>query len=256
MAGAAITFDFHNTLAQADEWFEIEVNGLVSSFLRWRSLDRGVTIDPETLWSADVAYRQLRHGIREHGNELKAEACVATILDELNIPFQEDEVERGVRALMVPALASTMPLPGAIETVRALKRAGVSLGVISSAVHHPFLIWTLDRFGIGGEFDVITTSASAGFYKSRPEIYWSALTALGADPKTSVHIGDSHQYDVDGARKAGMRTVLVSLSELDQDIVPRPDLTLSTLVGSAPIILELFARSAWVQPPNVLGSAK
>src|SRR4051794_39373997 len=161
MNGSAITFDFHNTLAQADAWFDIEVTGLVSGFLRWRSADQGKSIDPESLWSADMAYRQLRTGIREHGNELSAEACIATILDELNIAYRDDEIALGVEALMLPALSSTSPISGAIETVRALKSQGVLLGVVSSAVHHNFLLWTLDRFGIRDEFNVITTSASA-----------------------------------------------------------------------------------------------
>ncbi len=242
MSGAAITFDFHNTLAQADQWFDIEVSGLVSGFLRWRSTDRGVPIDPETLWSADTAYRQLRSGIREHGNELTAEACVATILDELAISYSDEEIAIGVEALMLPALSTTSPIPGALETVRALRTAGISLGVVSSAVHHPFLLWTLDRFGIVNDFDDITTSASAGFYKSRPEIYWTALSALGASPETSIHIGDSHRYDVGGARKAGMKTVLVSQTSVDLEVAPPPDLLLTSLVDSAPAILDLLRQ--------------
>lgn len=247
MANAAITFDFHNTIAQCDEWFDIEVGGLVSGFLRWQSVDRGITIDPKTLWSADEAYRQLRQGIREHGNEVTAEACVATILDELNLSYSDEEISLGVHELMWPALASTSPIPGAVETVRGLKEAGVALGVVSSAVHHPFLLWTLERFGIRREFDDVTTSASAGFYKSRPEIFWSALTALDARPEASIHIGDSHRYDVGGARKAGMRTVLITAERVDPDVAPLPDLTLESLVESTPSILELFNRplSEW-----------
>jgi HAD superfamily hydrolase (TIGR01509 family) len=256
MATAAITFDFHNTIAQCDEWFDIEVRGLVSGFLRWKSTDRGITFDSETLWSADEAYRQLRQSVREHGNELTAEACVATILDELNLAYSDEEIARGINELMLPALASTAPIPGAVETIRELKEAGVALGVVSSAVHHPFLLWTLERFGIGREFDDVTTSASAGFYKSRPEIYWSALTALGARPEESIHIGDSHRYDVGGARKAGMRTVLITTEHIDPDVAPLPDLTLESLVESAPSILELFNRPSSNTVAGIAGASK
>jgi HAD superfamily hydrolase (TIGR01509 family) len=256
MATAAITFDFHNTIAQCDEWFDIEVRGLVSGFLRWQSADRGLTLDPETLWSADEAYRQLRQGVREHGNELAAEACVAVILDELNLSYSDEEISLGVHELMWSALASTSPIPGAVETIRELKKAAVALGIVSSAVHHPFLLWTLERFGIEREFDDVTTSASAGFYKSRPEIYWSALTALDARPEASIHIGDSHRYDVGGARKAGMRTVLITTERIDPDVAPLPDLTLESLVKSTPSILELISRppSDWIA--GVVGSPR
>jgi FMN phosphatase YigB (HAD superfamily) len=245
MTRAAVTFDFHNTIAQCDEWFDIEVKGLISAFLRWQSADRGIPIDRQTLWSADRAYGQLRQAVREHGNELTAEECVATVLDELSLSFDDQEIARGINQLMRPKVDLAEPMPGAIETIHDLAFAGVPLGVVSSAVYHPFLLWTLEQFGIASAFETVTTSASAGFYKSRPEIYLSALVALHAIPERSVHVGDSRKYDVGGAQSAGMRTVWLAPEpqhgQEDGGTQPAPDLTLPTLLGSAPHILNLLA---------------
>jgi FMN phosphatase YigB (HAD superfamily) len=244
MTRAAVTFDFHNTIAHCDEWFDIEVKGLISAFLRWQSEDRGIPIDRQTLWSADQAYGQLRQAVREHGNELTAEECVATVLDELSLSYDDQEIARGIDQLMRPNVALSEPIPGAIETIHGLADAGVPLGIVSSAVYHPFLLWTLEHFGIDGAFESVTTSASAGFYKSRPEIYLSALVALDATPERSVHVGDSRKYDVGGAQRAGMRTVWLAPGRQEgqeEGIQPAPDLTLPTLHGSAPHILNLLA---------------
>ncbi len=37
MNDAAITFDFHNTLAECPEWFELEVRHLPSAYLAWHA---------------------------------------------------------------------------------------------------------------------------------------------------------------------------------------------------------------------------
>jgi putative hydrolase of the HAD superfamily len=244
MTRAAVTFDFHNTIAQCDEWFDIEVYGLVSAFLRWQSVDRGIPVDEQTLWSADQAYQALRTGIRQHGNELSSEECVATVLDELSLSYDDREIARGIDQLLRPTLETTRPMPGAIDTIIELAHKGVPLGVVSSAVHHPFLLWTLERFGVVDAFETVTTSASAGYYKSRPEIYLSALNALDASPVLSVHVGDSRLYDVGGAQRVGMRTVLIAATGRPDAARAVPDLTLPNLLDSAPLILDLLNRGS------------
>ena len=105
------------------------------------------------------------------------------------------------------ALDGARPVPGAVETVRAIHHAGIAVGVISSAVYHPFLEWTLSAFGIRDRIAAVVTSASAGYYKSRPELYWHAADLLRVAPRRVVHVGDSLRFDVGGASRAGMGTV-------------------------------------------------
>jgi HAD superfamily hydrolase (TIGR01509 family) len=241
MNGQAITFDFHNTLASCPEWFELEVRHLPSSFLRWWSDRDGGHLAPALLDEADARYRQLRQEIMEHGNELTAEACLEYIFGAMRLQVSEDDVRSGVTDLMRGALAGAAPIAGAVTTVREIHRAGVPIGIVSSAVYHPFLEWTLDAFGIRDAFNVIITSASAGFYKSRAELYVHAAELLGATPRRMVHVGDSLRFDVAGANRAGMGTVWLrgDRSQSDDPSI-RPDLVLTTLVAAAPEILTLF----------------
>jgi len=241
MNDQTVTFDFHNTLAECPEWFDLEVKHLPSSFLTWWAGTRGGFVSPGAGEEADGRYRQLRHEIIDHGNELTAEESLRVVFGAMNIPVPEPAIKEGVEALMRGALTGASPVAGAVESVRTLHRSGVSIGVVSSAVYHPFLEWTLEKFGICHLFRVIVTSASAGFYKSRPEIYLHAADALGADPSRVVHIGDSLRFDVGGARRAGMGTVWLKHDPNTMDdgtIVP--DLTLLTLEASSPAILHLL----------------
>ncbi len=234
----AITFDFHNTLATCPEWFELEVRQLPSSFLRWWSDRGGRRIAPAILDEADARYRQLRQEIIEHGNELTAEACLEYVFGAMRLQVSEDDVRIGVADVMRGALGGASPIPGAVATVREIHRAGVPIGIVSSAVYHPFLEWTLEAFGIGDAFDVVITSASAGFYKSRAELYVHAAELLGATPRRMVHVGDSLRFDVGGAGHAGMGTVWLRGERIEtEDSSTRPDLVVTTLVGAAPQIL-------------------
>lgn len=250
MTGQAITFDFHNTLAACPEWFELEIRTLPSALLRWRVGRDGMELAPDVYADADDRYRQLRCDIIDHGNELSAEACLESVFAAMRLEVPDDDVRTGVEHLMREALTGASPIPGAIETVREIHQSGIPVGVVSSAVYHPFLEWTLDAFGLQDALRVVVTSASAGFYKSRPEIFLHAAQALGSDPRRTVHVGDSLRFDVGGASRVGMGTVWLQRDGArSEDESISPDLTLHTLEFAAPQILDVL-RS---RPPDTDG---
>jgi HAD superfamily hydrolase (TIGR01509 family) len=250
MNAAAITFDFHNTLAECPEWFELEVRRLPSAFLTWHEEQDNGSYPEAVLGEADDRYRSLRREIMDHGNELTAEESLRVIFDAMAFPVRDADIEDGVAVLMRDAAARAKPIPGAVETVRAIGEAGIRLGVVSSAVYHPFLEWTLEEFGIKDAFTTIVTSASAGYYKSRPEIYLHAAELLSANPGHMVHVGDSLRFDVGGASRAGMGTVWLRFPDKPGDGSEYvPDLTVTTLEGSAPGILGVLSDRLLVQLP-------
>jgi HAD superfamily hydrolase (TIGR01509 family) len=239
----AITFDFHNTLMRAEDWFELEVRELVAAYLRWQAEATGSVLPDGAEEAARRAYRQLRQRIMHDGVELPAEGCVEVVLGELGLPSSIETIERGTAALMRGTLDGANPMPGAVETVRELTAAGIVLGVVSSAVYHPFLEWSLERFGMRSAFRVLTTSASAGYYKSHPEIYRRTLANLRAVPGESVHVGDSARFDVGTARQIGMRTVWLADGQTT-DPAPPADLILPNLEGAAGPIRALFESAS------------
>jgi len=243
MSDRAITFDFHNTLATSPEWFELEVRRLPSTFLARWSEDQGRSVTPEQLCAADQSYRQLRAEIIDHGNELTASDCLETVFAAIELPVSKSDIELGIESIMAGVLDEATPIEGAVETVRAVHEAGIPVGVVSSAVYHRFLEWTLAKFGISDSIRVIVTSASAGFYKSRPEIYWHAAELIGAAPEHMVHVGDSLRFDVGGAARAGLGTVWLQRDGAEPlSDLPAPDLTVRTLLNSAPEIMNVLQK--------------
>ena len=58
--------------------------------------------------------------------------------------------------------------------------------------------------------DAVVISAELGVAKPDPAIFRAALERLGASAAEAIHVGDSVEADVAGARAAGLEAVLVA----------------------------------------------
>jgi putative hydrolase of the HAD superfamily len=97
--------------------------------------------------------------------------------------------------------------PDAIETLTALKAAGLRLGVLSNWDRR--LHTVLEETGLRPYLDAVIISSEVGAEKPDPGIFRAAESALGAGPGECLHVGDSRHHDLAGARGAGWRVVLV-----------------------------------------------
>lgn len=235
----AVTFDFHNTLAECDEWFQIEIRELVPRVLDWLAERGGQPVSHATRETAVAAYRELRAEIAGHGNERDAYDCASVIITQLGYAVDEETIREAVDAVMYQALPDSTPVDGVVETVRDLRERGIDLAVISSAAHHDFIEWSLRKFGILDAFAHIVSSASCGYYKSRTDIYEHTIRQLGVTPEETVHVGDSYRYDVQTAGRAGLRTVWFARATVE-DSGTCAHLEVTTLEGLSPLILRHF----------------
>jgi HAD superfamily hydrolase (TIGR01509 family) len=232
-----VTIDFHDTLFHCDEWFQLEIASLPVAFLQWQSERTKIQAGPEIEQKALDLYRVLRQEVIATGKECDAATCVRLIIDRLGMPFDYNDIELGVAHVMRRSLRDAQPLDDAVELIRELRQIGIKLAVVSSAAYHPFLEWCLAKYGMDDAFSVVVSSASCGIYKSDPGIYHQTLSLMGASPGESVHIGDSHRYDVASAQRAGMRTILLSQQSVSDNHNPAPDAVIRRL-GEAPTHLD------------------
>lgn len=205
----AVTIDFHNTLMRCDEWFRLEVFDLVPAFLNWMEAQEQIGFRPDLHEQGRQRYRELRREVIASGIELDAAECIHRTMDHLSIAVSDSEIDQGLDAIMRPQISDAAPMEGAVALVKALQGRGMPMAVVSSAVYHPYLVWTLETYGMLDAFEQIISSASCGLYKSTPDIYQLAAQTLDAPPSACLHIGDSWRYDVDSAAVAGFSTALV-----------------------------------------------
>ena len=108
-------------------------------------------------------------------------------------------------------------VPGVLRQLRA---AGLRLVVVSNwdvSLHE-----RLAETGLAPLLDGAVASAEVGVAKPAPEIFERGLALAGVRAGDALHVGDSEVEDVEGARAAGLRAVLLArdgrgeISSLDQ----------------------------------------
>jgi putative hydrolase of the HAD superfamily len=105
--------------------------------------------------------------------------------------------------------------PHARETLETLRQAGLKLGLLSDFPPETKLAY----LGIAGFWDSALCSEQIGALKPDRRPFDRLAAALSRKPEQILYVGNSRGYDVMGAKRAGMKTALVTglLSETGAD---------------------------------------
>jgi putative hydrolase of the HAD superfamily len=95
--------------------------------------------------------------------------------------------------------------------LRSLAAEGFKLGLISNS--HRSLASFEEHFDLRGLIAGAVSSSEHGYMKPHPSIFDAALKLVGVRADESVMVGDSLAHDIEGARRIGMRGVLVHRGE-------------------------------------------
>jgi HAD superfamily hydrolase (TIGR01509 family) len=100
--------------------------------------------------------------------------------------------------------------PDAVPVLETLRAAGVRVGLCSNAPYRVrSLHEQLEHLGLLPHLDSVTFSGAVGWRKPSSQIFALALTELGVAAERCLMVGDSVSDDIDGARAAGMQTLLL-----------------------------------------------
>lgn len=168
----------------------------------WEHLaaELGRSADPRmaAAFRAEMAY------YRDHAHTGHDEAslaalrrrCAELLSERLG---EEVSVETMLRSVRFRAYEDAAP------ALAELRRRGLRLVCVSN--WDCSLPEVLKRCGL--DLDEVVTSAGAGARKPDPEIFRMALEAGGTEAAEAVHVGDTPEEDVVGARAAGIRALLI-----------------------------------------------
>jgi putative hydrolase of the HAD superfamily len=187
---------------------------------------RGVVVgedDARRAMLAEMAYYRAHHDEASSWAALRdlRRRCAGVVAGELGLALPPDDV---LEALLASIRFNAYPeVPEALARLRA---GGARLAVVSNwdvSLHD-----VLERTGLRPLVDAVVISAEVGVAKPQPAIFHAALERLGATAADALHVGDSLELDVAGARAAGLRAVLVARDgEPPREGVP----TVSSLLG-------------------------
>ncbi len=99
------------------------------------------------------------------------------------------------------------PKRDAIRTLSLIKESGFGLGLITDCSSELPLIWQETEFA--PYFDATLFSCMEGTKKPDPSIYTKACALLHVSPEECLYIGDGGSNELTGAKKVGMKPVLI-----------------------------------------------
>ncbi|MDO9508701.1 MAG: HAD-IA family hydrolase [Thermovirgaceae bacterium] len=120
-------------------------------------------------------------------------------------PSEREALERDLYDLEMEGARRATPVEGAHDLLEWLKRSRIPWAVVSRNCRDS-ICEAAKRCGI--ELPPTVLSRDEGPLKPDPQALWAAAGALGIEPGRCVMIGD-FVYDLYGAKRAGMRAVLV-----------------------------------------------
>jgi putative hydrolase of the HAD superfamily len=176
--------------------------------LRERLAEEGFEVAGERAaagFAAEISYYIAHHlegSDRERLDDLR-DRCAAAMMEALDLPGLDHAT---ARRAMLGSLEFT-PFPDALEALPELRERGHALVVVSN--------WDCslpDWLGPAGLLELVdgvVTSADAGAAKPDAAVFRRALELTGVDGAGAVHVGDSLDNDVEGARALGIRPILV-----------------------------------------------
>ncbi len=203
-----ITFDLWNTVFSGKDegnLKEYRKNKLYNYFK-----NKGMEISPDLI---EYAIKQtweyfrikwLGESYTPHPLEL-----TKVVLDNLNIEYDEDEIEKVCDLLASSILERKPPIIDGVDDVIKQLSKDYILGVVSDTgiSGNHYLKKLLDYYGLLQYFSYFSFSDELGVSKPHEKMFINVLEKAGVPSQNALHIGDLAQTDIHGAKKVGMFAV-------------------------------------------------
>ena len=185
----AVIFDMDGVLTDSEPAFHAAVNDILARYGKHVALDEYVQfigMATEQMWSKMIALKQVPARLEE-------------IIEDYEAPLME--------RLREPR----PPLPGARETIDALRAASIPVALCTAS----FQRWVdaiLGGAGLAGRFDAVSCADMVERTKPHPAPYLLAADLLGVPPAGCVALEDSAN-GIASALAAGMYVIQVRATE-------------------------------------------
>ncbi len=205
----AVFFDWFGTLARYDPPRE-ELEAQVLA-------DLGFTVPVETLAHAlamadrDMYARLAAAPGRDQTDEERARMAIRhqeNVLTRAGISVYPGLAEKTIGRLRQLNAGRRFALyDDALPALDMVKERGLITGLLTNLERDMDRL--LQELGLAGRLDFVLSSRSAGVGKPHPAFFNLALQRAGVAPAEALMVGDQYEMDVLGARRAGIRVILL-----------------------------------------------
>jgi len=166
-------------------------------------------------WRLMLAFGRARNIIRDEQARLSQpgvpnfyERQAQVVARQLKMRDEEirEKIERLIYRGWEPIFLKIKPFAEVKEFLRDLKASGLKLGLLSDFPPET----KLEYLGLSGVWDTALCTESIGALKPAALPFEELAKALGCPPEQILYVGNSSRYDVEGAKRAGMKAALLN----------------------------------------------
>ena len=209
----AVLFDYGGTLVRSRRpWSEVKIEAMNSEYNVLREYGLDISFDEYLKVDDSIfeKYAELEAKTnRDYPDTIKCGELVDSLFPEKPSGWRSDVAARANKAFWDVTTRNLVLRDEAFDSLTALKSMGVGLGVVSNHHNAKALVDHLAEAGILRYFSHVVASSEMEFRKPDPRIFESSLSLLGVRKEMAVFVGDSIEYDIEGARSTGMRSILI-----------------------------------------------
>jgi HAD superfamily hydrolase (TIGR01549 family) len=196
----AITFDLDGTLAHG----ALDSEGYKSALIDYLH-EIGYSGGSAMLNKSHQAMLERQRKSQARNIELRFDLLYSNLLFDLGLDITQERLEH-IEGLYNRFFRIDV-VPGVKEMLIDLS-GKYKLSIVSNAITTvPRL--ALQKLGLAKYFDYIVLSRDLGVRAPDPELFIYALRSMWIKGSEAVHVGDSLENDVQGAKNAGMKTVWI-----------------------------------------------
>ncbi len=242
-------FDLGDTLILTDRWdYDKCLTRLLESLQRDK-IGTGIPYDEFKRVYFEVR-NQLYLESESSLNEVDFQQRIAETLEKFSYETSSsDPTVTRATDVFVQAFIEDLRMEDFVPGLLAELKKEHKLALVSNFAYGPGPLKVLQRFDLAEFFDTVIVSAEVGVRKPHKRIFKEALKRLNVKAEEAVFVGDSLKADIYGAKKLGLKAILVEnigirrnpyaiAGELDPFPV-EPDAKIPTLKDLVQVLKEL-----------------
>lgn len=137
------------------------------------------------------------------------------VLEELDVKENRLKIAEAIDREWWSHLKPTV-FPDVPPALNTLKSRNIKLGVISNCLENE-LKRNLEKSGLQNFFDITVGVDTFQSIKPEKTVFLQTLAQIGVAPDKALYVGDSLEADYEGAKKAGMKALLIDREDKVKD---------------------------------------
>lgn len=196
----AVLFDYDDTLHRRDDAFAAAAAQFAARYYPRRTAAEQTALKQDMVAFNNYGYR-MPCGYAEF---------IARYLPRTAGDPTDEEINRGLCYFCLAFAGCCRLLPDAADTLAALRRRGLRLGLITNGESR-LQNAKVDCSGLRPLLDLSAVSGDEGIHKPDARLFRRIAARLGVAAEDCLFVGDNVKNDIDGALSAGMQAVWIDI---------------------------------------------